>query len=152
MPDRGAEYQQVIVGSSTLSYFYPTLIAGLFGNSSTERTNFLTIPIYGAAFVCTLITSYFGDKVPAWRGLIIAAWLTFSLACSIAVCTVYDYTARYALLVLMAGPVDNQRRHTGLCFICLFQHASSDKRCKSCAGKRAGKSGPDIWFGKHSSI
>lgn len=103
MPDRGAEYQQVIVGSSTLSYFYPTLIAGLFGNSSTERTNFLTIPIYGAAFVCTLITSYFGDKVPAWRGLIIAAWLTFSLACSIAVCTVYDYTARYALLVLMAS-------------------------------------------------
>lgn len=27
----------------------------------------------------------------------------FSLICSIAVCAVYDYTARYALLVLMAS-------------------------------------------------
>lgn len=93
----------MIVGSSTLSYFYPTLIAGLFGNSSTVRINLLTIPIYGAAFFCTIITSYFSDKVPSWRGLIIAAWLLFTLACSIAVCTVYNYTARYALLVLMAS-------------------------------------------------
>ncbi|OJJ80118.1 uncharacterized protein ASPGLDRAFT_179868 [Aspergillus glaucus CBS 516.65] len=93
----------VIVGSSTLSYFYPTLIEGLFGDSSTERTNFLTIPIYGVAFVCTLITSYFSDKIPSWRGLIISCWLMFSLICSIAVCAVYDYTARYALLVLMAS-------------------------------------------------
>jgi len=79
------------------------LIEGLFGDSSTERTNFLTIPIYGVAFVCTLITSYFSDKIPSWRGLIISCWLMFSLICSIAVCAVYDYTARYALLVLMAS-------------------------------------------------
>jgi len=55
------------------------------------------------AFVGTGITAYFSDKIPGWRGLVIAAWLTFSLACSIAVCVVYDYTARYALLVLMAA-------------------------------------------------
>ncbi|CAG8256862.1 unnamed protein product [Penicillium salamii] len=93
----------VIVGSSTLSYFYPTLVKGLFGDASNEKINFLTIPIYGIAFICTGITAYYSDQVPDWRGLIIAVWLLFSLACSIAVCVVYDYTARYVLLVLMAA-------------------------------------------------
>ncbi|KAJ5784634.1 uncharacterized protein N7503_009846 [Penicillium pulvis] len=92
----------VIVGSSTLTYFYPTLVKGLFGDASTYKINLLTVPIYGAAFVATGITSYFSDKLPDWRGLIIACWLTFSLACSIIVCAVYNYTARYVLLVLMA--------------------------------------------------
>ncbi|KAJ5914599.1 hypothetical protein N7504_003482 [Penicillium tannophilum] len=92
----------VIVGSSTLTYFYPTLVKGLFGDASTYKINLLTVPIYGAAFVATGITSYFSDKVPEWRGLIIACWLTFSLVCSIIVCAVYNYTARYVLLVLMA--------------------------------------------------
>jgi MFS family permease len=61
------------------------------------------MPIYGVAFVCTAITAYFSDKIPAWRGLVIACWLTFSLICSIIVCVVYDFTARYVLLVLMAA-------------------------------------------------
>ncbi|RAO71446.1 uncharacterized protein BHQ10_007458 [Talaromyces amestolkiae] len=93
----------VIVGSSTLSYFYPTLIKGLFGDASTQKINFLTIPIYGVAFVCTIITALFGDKVPQKRGLIIAGWLVFSMVCSIIVCVVYNFTARYVLLVLMAA-------------------------------------------------
>ncbi|PLB52522.1 MFS general substrate transporter [Aspergillus steynii IBT 23096] len=93
----------VIVGSSTLSYFYPTLVQGLFNTSSTKQVNFLTVPIYAVAFVCTAITAYYSDRIPLWRGLVIAAWLTFSLICSVAVCLVYDFTARYALLVLMAA-------------------------------------------------
>ena len=55
------------------------------------------------AFVATGATAYFSDKAPTWRGLIIASWLTFSLVCSIIVCTVYNFTARYILLVLMAA-------------------------------------------------
>jgi hypothetical protein len=35
--------------------------------------------------------------------MVIAVWLAFSLACSIAVCAVYNFTARYVLLVLMAA-------------------------------------------------
>lgn len=96
-------FSKVIVGSSTLSYFYPTLVQGLFDTSSTQQVNFLTVPIYAVAFVCTAITAYYSDRIPLWRGLVIAAWLTFSLICSVAVCLVYDYTARYALLVLMAA-------------------------------------------------
>ncbi|KAI9926237.1 hypothetical protein ASPWEDRAFT_30629 [Aspergillus wentii DTO 134E9] len=93
----------VIVGSSTLTYFYPTLVEGLFGNASTKKINLLTVPIYGVAFVATGITSYCSDKAPNNRGLIIAGWLTVSLICSIIVCTVYNFTARYVLLILMAA-------------------------------------------------
>ncbi|KAK1144192.1 hypothetical protein N8T08_005605 [Aspergillus melleus] len=93
----------VIVGSSTLTYFYPTLVEGLFGDASTKKVNLLTVPIYGVAFIATGITAYYSDMVPTWRGLIIAAWLSVSLICSIIVCTVYNYTARYVLLVLMAA-------------------------------------------------
>ena len=63
----------------------------------------MTVPIYGAAFVCTAVSGYFGDKVPQYRGIIIAGWLTFSMVCAIVVCVVYNFTARYVLLVLMAS-------------------------------------------------
>ncbi|KAF4919796.1 putative transporter [Colletotrichum viniferum] len=53
----------VIVGSSTLSYFYPTLVHGL-GFTSTVQAQYMTVPIYAFAFVCTAITGYFGDKIP----------------------------------------------------------------------------------------
>ncbi|KAI9148213.1 MFS transporter prlL [Paramyrothecium foliicola] len=92
----------VIVGSSTLSYFYPTLVNGL-GFTSTVQAQYMTVPIYAFAFVCTVITGYFGDKIPQWRGIIIASWLSFSMVTSIIVCVVYNFTARYILLVLMAA-------------------------------------------------
>lgn len=93
---------QVIVGSSTLSYFYPTLVNGL-GYSSAIQAQYMTVPIYAVAFVCTAFTGYFSDRYRAWRGLIVAAWLGFAMITSIAVCVVYDFTARYVLLVLMAA-------------------------------------------------
>jgi MFS family permease len=55
------------------------------------------------AFVCTAITGFFADRVPGYRGVIIASWLTFSMITSIIVCVVYNFTVRYALLVLMAA-------------------------------------------------
>lgn len=91
----------VIVGSSTLSYFYPTLVAGL-GYSAVEA-QFMVVPIYAVAFVCVIATGYCGDKFPKQRGLIISGWLVSSLVCAIVICLVYGYTARYALLVIMAA-------------------------------------------------
>ena len=108
----------VIVGSSTLSYFYPTLVAGL-GYSAVDA-QFMVVPIYGqsvlileesvntdyriaVAFVAVVITGYFGDKFPSLRGLIISGWLTCSLTCAVIICAVYNFKARYALLVVMAA-------------------------------------------------
>ncbi|KAF4940211.1 MFS transporter prlL [Colletotrichum fructicola] len=90
-----------IVGSSTLSYFYPTLVSGL-GYTSTAA-QYMTIPIFGVAFVCTAITGYFADQHSKWRGLILGAWTAVAMICSIIICVVYNFTARYALLVIMAS-------------------------------------------------
>lgn len=92
----------VIVGSSTLSYFYPTLVKGL-GYTDTITAQYMTVPIYAVAFVCTAVTTYFADSISNHRGLVISGWLTFSLITSILVCVIYNFTARYALLVLMAA-------------------------------------------------
>lgn len=109
----------VIVGSSTLSYFYPTLVQGL-GYSAVDA-QFMVVPIYGqmqfslleqntntdhriaVAFVAVVVTGYFGDKYPRKRGLIISGWLTCSLIAAVVICAVYNFKARYGLLVIMAA-------------------------------------------------
>lgn len=60
----------VIVGSSTLSYFYPTLVEGL--GYTSNKAQYMVVPIYAVAFVCVGFTSYFSDKFPTQRGAIIA--------------------------------------------------------------------------------
>lgn len=91
----------VIVGSSTLSYFYPTLVQGL--GYSSHMAQYMVCPIYAVAFVCVAATGYFSDQYPRQRGAIIAVWLSTSTVCSIVVCVVYNFAARYALLVIMAA-------------------------------------------------
>lgn len=90
-----------IVGSSTLSYFYPTLVQGLGYAGSV--TQYMTVPIYIAAFVCTFFNSIFMDRVPQYRGLSLTVWMSIAMICSIVTCGVYNFHARYALLVLMAS-------------------------------------------------
>ena len=69
---------------------------------SNTRQHPVVVPIYAVAFVAVLVTGYFSDKYPTVRGLIVATWLAPSMTCSIVVCAVYNYTARYVLLVFMA--------------------------------------------------
>lgn len=90
-----------IVGSSTLTYFYPTLVNGL--GYTSHMAQYMVVPIYAVAFVAVAATGYFMDKVPQHRGLVIAGCLGLSLICSICVCTIYDNTARYVLLVFLAS-------------------------------------------------
>lgn len=63
----------------------------------------VVVPIYAVAFVIILTTGYFNDKYPTVRGIVIAALLALSAVCSVVVCAVYNYTARYVLLVFMAS-------------------------------------------------
>ncbi|KAK5112805.1 hypothetical protein LTR85_011139 [Meristemomyces frigidus] len=91
----------VIVGSSTLSYFYPTLVEGL--GYTSHMAQYMVVPIYAVAFVAVGFTGYFSDKYPRQRGAIIACWLSLSMICSIVICVVYNFTARYVLLVFMAA-------------------------------------------------
>ena len=61
------------------------------------------VPIYAVAFVAVAVSGYVCDKIPQYRGIVIAGWLTLSLICSIVICVVYNFVARYVLLVLMAA-------------------------------------------------
>ncbi|KAI0020725.1 MFS general substrate transporter [Xylariomycetidae sp. FL0641] len=90
-----------IVGSSTLSYFYPTLVEGL--GYQQHMAQYMTIPIYCAAFVCNGITGFFMDRYPHLRGPVLAFWMSVSMVCSIIICAVYDFKARYALIVIQAS-------------------------------------------------
>ncbi|EGX45257.1 hypothetical protein TWF173_006922 [Orbilia oligospora] len=90
-----------IVGSSTLSYFYPTLVKGL--GYTAHMAQYMTIPIYAVAFVVNLANGFFADKYNRYRGIIIAGWMTVALVTSAIVVGVYGFTARYVLLVLMAA-------------------------------------------------
>ncbi|KAL4741100.1 major facilitator superfamily domain-containing protein [Aspergillus similis] len=89
-----------IVGSSTLSYFYPTLVSGL--GYTGNMAQYMVIPIYAAAFVCNAITGYFADRHQSKRGYFLVAMMSVAMICSIVICAVYDLKARYALLVIMA--------------------------------------------------
>lgn len=64
---------------------------------------YMTIPIYVAAFVCTAVTGYFMDRIPQKRGLVLGCWMTVAMLCSVVICAVYSLKARYALLVIMAS-------------------------------------------------
>ncbi|KAH0378930.1 MFS general substrate transporter, partial [Aureobasidium melanogenum] len=90
-----------VVGSSTLSYFYPTLVKGL--GYTGKDVQYMTVPIYVVAFVCTIGNSIYMDKRPHYRGWALGAWMGLAMVCSIIICAVYNFKARYALLVLMAS-------------------------------------------------
>ena len=84
-----------------MSYFYPTLVKGL-GYTANEA-QYMTVPIYASSFVCTAVTSYFMDKAPDHRGVVVAGWLSLSMICSVVTCAVYNFKARYILLVFLAS-------------------------------------------------
>lgn len=65
----------------------------------------VVVPIYSVAFVAVIVTGFINDKFPHYRGLTIAAWLALSTTCAVVVCAVYNYTARYVLLVFLASGV-----------------------------------------------
>ncbi len=63
----------------------------------------MTIPIYGVSFVCNVATGLCADRVPQWRGVILGGWMTVAMVGAIITCAVYDFHARYALLVIIAS-------------------------------------------------
>ncbi|KAL8769579.1 MAG: hypothetical protein Q9209_004511 [Squamulea sp. 1 TL-2023] len=121
----------VIVGSSTLSYFYPTLVKGL--GYESNKAQYMTVPIYGVAFVCNALTGYFADKIPYKRGFIIASWLTLALCCSVATAIAINFTARYVLLVFMAAGLWSSNALSLSFASSSFAHLSREARAVSLA-------------------
>ncbi|CAH6723374.1 high-affinity nicotinic acid transporter [[Candida] jaroonii] len=91
----------VIVGSSTLSYFYPTLVGGL--GYTGFMIQYMTIPIYASAFCCNLTVGYFSDRNIKYRGYTLSVLLLIACVFAIVVVTCYGFKLRYAMLCLMAS-------------------------------------------------
>ncbi|KAI5251619.1 MFS general substrate transporter [Aureobasidium subglaciale] len=91
----------VIVGSSTLSYFYPTLVQGL--GYTSVKAQYMVVPIYAVSFVAVVCSGIIMDRYHQYRGFAIAGWLSLSTICAIVVCVVYNFTARYVLLIFLAS-------------------------------------------------
>lgn len=89
------------MGSSTLSYFYPTLVIGLGYDSILAQ--FMTVPIFAAAFFATATIGYFADKKTTWRGAILGSLMSIAMLCAILTCTIFNLKTRYVLLVVMAS-------------------------------------------------
>ncbi|KAK8054517.1 vitamin H transporter [Apiospora phragmitis] len=84
-------------------YILPTMWI-MYLLSYMDRTNqYMTIPIYVCAFVVTIVVVYYMDKYPRWRGLVLGCAMGVACLCSIITCAVYDFKARYTLLVIMAS-------------------------------------------------
>ncbi|KAI1322423.1 major facilitator superfamily domain-containing protein [Xylariaceae sp. FL0255] len=110
-----------IVGSSTLTYFYPIVVNNV--GYSAHESQYLTIPIYIAAFVVNGFTGYFMDKIRQYRGYMLTSWMTVAMVRAIATTVVYNFHARYSLLVIIASSllagndIPNEIRAISLAFV-----------------------------------
>ncbi|KAM3452011.1 hypothetical protein MY3296_004879 [Beauveria thailandica] len=68
-----------------------------------KEAQYMTIPIFGIAFVTIAVIGYVADKNSRWRGVILGGMMSVAMLCSIIICAVYNFKARYALLVSMAS-------------------------------------------------
>lgn len=94
----------IITGTSSMSYFYPTLVQSL-GYTGT-KVQYMTVPIYAVAFFFNLATSFLGDRIfRPYRGYLNMFWLIILTICSIVVTVCYNTKVRYAFLVFMTSAV-----------------------------------------------
>ncbi|KAK9466095.1 MFS general substrate transporter [Lipomyces arxii] len=94
----------IITGTSSLSYFYPTIVQSLGYKGS--KIQYMTVPIYAVAFVCNLSTSYAGDrKFRPYRAYVTAVWMVVLTASSLIITVCYNPRVRYAFLVFMTSAV-----------------------------------------------
>ncbi|KAL1387995.1 vitamin H transporter [Phyllosticta capitalensis] len=91
----------VIVGCSTLSYFYPQLVKQL-GYTSSSSAQYMVVPIYCASFVTLLISSILCDRRTALRAPTISLLLLLSTSCAVVASATAGSTARYILLIFLA--------------------------------------------------
>lgn len=92
-----------IIGSYSLSYFYPTLVNGL-GYSSTDA-QFMTAPLFVVAFAIAVPTCIFADRIPAYRPVIACVVMVLgSVFCALSA-GIYAYVPRYVFLCFINSAI-----------------------------------------------
>ncbi|KAM7223123.1 Major facilitator superfamily domain containing protein [Rhypophila decipiens] len=95
----------MVLGCSyVLPYFYPTLVKGM-GYSNLVTAQYMTVPIWIVALVWSIGICIIADRMHASRALFISVSMGYAMIMTVAVCCVYGYVERYALLIIMATGV-----------------------------------------------
>jgi hypothetical protein len=85
-----------ILGALAISYFYPTLIAGM-GYTST-RAQYMTAPLYLVSLVIAVPVCYLADRHPSRRGILLVTNLLVGMVFFALTAGIRNYTARYIFL------------------------------------------------------
>ncbi|KAI4169412.1 MAG: hypothetical protein LQ343_005716 [Gyalolechia ehrenbergii] len=118
----------VIVGSSTLSYFYPTLVEGL--GYETHKAQYMAT---GASSSLVLSPSSQSAIFVSVTDSRFAGWLSISLSCSVATSIVTNFKARYVLLVFMTAGLWSTNALSLSFASSTFAHMSREARAVSLA-------------------
>ncbi|KAF3044843.1 hypothetical protein E8E11_002537 [Didymella keratinophila] len=122
-----------IIGCYSLSYFNPSLVRGLGYTGSMAQ--YMTVPLYVAAFVIAVPVAILADKINAFRPVLCASALVIgALFCALSA-GIYAYIPRYLFLVFInsmiwtanplalscasvsMGPLDPETRAISLAFV-----------------------------------
>ncbi|KAJ5757488.1 uncharacterized protein N7511_006182 [Penicillium nucicola] len=85
-----------ILGALAISYFYPTLIAGMGYTSTTAQ--YMTAPLYLVSLVIAIPVCYLADRNPNRRGIFLVTNLLVGMIFFALTAAIADYTARYVFL------------------------------------------------------
>ena len=85
-----------VVGSFSISYFYPTLVEGL--GYSAVKAQFMTVPLYVVVLPVAITLCICADKTPSYRALYIGSVLIFGTIFFALSAGILAYVPRYAFL------------------------------------------------------
>lgn len=85
-----------VVGSFSISYFYPTLVEGL--GYSAVKAQFMTVPLYVVVLPVAITLCICADKTPSYRALYIGSVLIFGAVFFGLSAGILAYVPRYAFL------------------------------------------------------
>lgn len=92
-----------IIGCFSLSYFNPTLVSGL-GYSGADA-QYMTVPLYVAAFFIAAPTCVLADYIPYYRPILTSLTLVVGAVFCALSAGIYAYIPRYVFLVFINSAV-----------------------------------------------
>jgi hypothetical protein len=85
-----------IIGALAISYFYPTLVAGLGYDSTAAQ--YMTAPLYLVSLVVAIPVCCLADLKPHWRGILLVTDLFLGAIFFALTAGIQDFAARYTFL------------------------------------------------------
>ena len=85
-----------VIGSFSITYFYPTLVEGL--GYSSVKAQFMTVPLYVVVLPVAITLTVCADMTPSYRSVYLACVLAFGAIFFALTAGILDYVSRYVFL------------------------------------------------------